>query len=723
MSNNEMSDRVLNRPVATLRGVGKSRAASLEKIGIRTINDLLHCWPRAYQDRGNVCTVAKIREKLEKGLTDPCAAILTVATEPEVRMIRRGMVILKIRAFDDTGSVTITYFNQPYRKGQLTVGTTFRFFGRFTIEHRAVLLTSPITELYDENKPLQDIVPIYPLTSGMTQRLMTGLVEEALRAAGQELNEFIPYEVLEKLNLPTYAYAVSQIHRPQDLVSLETARKRIIYNELFFMFLSLNYHSAGQKHKNSIRAVNTDMTEFWNEMPFAPTGAQKRAVKEIADDMSGRFLMNRILTGDVGSGKTAVAEAAAFLAVKNGYRAAIMAPTEILASQHAEAFASVFEKMGIHCALLTGSTPKSSRLKILQGLVGDNGIDIIIGTHALLTEDVIIEKLGLCVIDEQHRFGVAQRAAFFDKASDVHCLVMSATPIPRTLTLAAYGSIDVSRLDELPAGRQKIDSFIVDESYRARLNAFIEKQAQEGHQTYVVCPSVEENEKDKVDNDPEELASFTLYDEFRETQEIPLKAATQYAAALAESLPNLRIGFVHGKLKSADKEKVMSEFASGNLDVLVSTTVIEVGVNVPNATLMIVENAERFGLSQLHQLRGRVGRGKAKSYFVLVTDSKKPEVAERLNMIKRTTDGFEIAEYDLEMRGPGDFFNENGVIRQSGQADLKLASACHDKTLIEQAASYAHEIVVNDSTLSQPKNKEIVFHLALMRDRKAKISN
>ena len=723
MNQNERTERVLDRPVSSLRGVGETRAAALTKLGIRTVEDLLRCWPRAYQNRGDVRTVAEIRERLGQGINDPCAAILTIAAEPEVRMIRRGMVLLKVRAFDETGSVGITYFNQPYRKDQFKVGETFRFFGRFGLDRRTVTAASPIAEPYDEARPLPDLVPVYPLTSGLTQRLMAGLVEEALRLAGQELTEFMPQGALAELHLPTYGYTVSEIHRPQSLASLDSARRRLVFDELYLMFLALNRNSVGQKRANTIQLNDTDLTPFWQAMPFEPTGAQRRSVGEILADMSGPSLMNRILTGDVGSGKTAVAEAAAYAAVKNGYRAVIMAPTEILATQHAAGFDEVLGKLGVRCALLTGSTKKSSRQKILEGLVGDGEIDVVIGTHALLTEDVVIDRLGLCVIDEQHRFGVTQRAALFEKAADVHCLVMSATPIPRTLTLAAYGSIDVSRLDELPAGRQKIDSFIVDESYRARLNAFIAKQAAEGHQTYVVCPAVEENEKNKEETDPEEVASFTLIGEMPGDSALPLKAATRHAAELAEALPDLRIGFVHGKLKSAEKEKVMSEFAAGNLDVLVSTTVIEVGVNVPNATLMIVENAERFGLSQLHQLRGRVGRGQAKSYFILVTDSERQEVTDRLNAVKRTTDGFEIAEYDLEMRGPGDFFHESGVIRQSGQMELKLASACRDKTLIGRAAAWAKKAIADDPTLMKPENRETARHLAAVMTSADKINN
>lgn len=434
--------------------------------------------------------------------------------------------------------------------------------------------------------------------------------------------------------------------------------------------------------------------------------------------------MNRILTGDVGSGKTAVAEAAAYAAVKNGYRVALMVPTEILAMQHYDSFSAIFGKLGISCACLTGSTPKRERDKILRGITnsGHERIDIVIGTHALISDVVEIDDLGLAIIDEQHRFGVNQRAALFDKAKNVHSLVMSATPIPRTLTLAAYGSIDVSRIDELPAGRQKIDTFIVNEGYRERLNGFIKKQADEGHQTYVVCPAVEESEKKQ--DDIENAATFELFDvDVTIDTSVPLKAATAHADYLADELPGLNVGFVHGKLKSAEKERVMNEFAAGNVDVLVSTTVIEVGVNVPNATLMIVENAERFGLSQLHQLRGRVGRGEAKSYFILVSDTKDPSAMDRLRAIKSTTDGFEIAEYDLQMRGPGDFFGEGGTIRQHGQMSLQLAATCRDTSLIERASFYANRTLKNDPHLKSEANRKISEKLIRLEKKSEKTLN
>lgn len=721
----EIKSTKLNQSVSTLRGVGESRRAALEKMGIETIGDLLHCYPRAYQNRGDTQTIAEIRERMSEGEIGPFSTVLTAASEPTVRMIRRGMTICKVRAFDETGSAEITYFNQPYMKDTLHTGSSFRFFGRFSWEYNRLQLQNPICEPYVEGIPLPDIVPVYPLSAGLTQKFMAGIISEALRIAGREFVEYLPKDALAELNLPTSGYTMQNIHRPETVSAMETAKRRLAFDELYLMFLSMTMNGARAKRANTCPFRKGDLTQFLVNLPFELTHAQRRSIEEIRTDMSGKTLMNRILTGDVGSGKTIVAAAAAYLAVKNGYRAAIMVPTEILASQHYEDFEKLFTPLGIRCALLTGSTKKRDRDRILAGLTDEptleGKLDIVIGTHALISDGVKLERLGLAIIDEQHRFGVMQRAALFEKARSVHCLVMSATPIPRTLTLAAYGSIDVSRIDELPKGRQKIDTFIVNEGYRERLNGFIRKQAAEGHQTYVVCPAVEESEE-KTESNPEEMANLPLIKSAVDTS-IPVKAATVFAQYLAEALPDLKVGFVHGKIKTADKERVMESFSSGELDVLVSTTVIEVGVNVPNATLMIVENAERFGLSQLHQLRGRVGRGQFKSYFILVSDSRQPEAQDRLRAIKNTTDGFEIAEYDLQMRGPGDFFNENGAIRQHGQMNFTLAAACRDTHMIERASYYANRTIADDPMLTKEENQAAAVRLAEFGKKTEKTAN
>ncbi|MBP3378997.1 MAG: ATP-dependent DNA helicase RecG [Clostridia bacterium] len=715
---------VLERDVSCLKGIGEARKKALSKMGIETVGDLLACYPRGYQNRGDTLTLREIRERLIDGEKGPFSCILTISSEPKVNMIRRGMVLMKVRAFDETGSVEITWFNQQYLRDSVHTGMTFRFFGRFTAENKRMQINSPIMEKYEDGIPLPDIVPVYPLTAGLNQKFMGSITGEALRLCSRELAEYMPTDALEELRLPTYGYTVSCIHRPESLSALESAKRRLVFDELYLMFLSMALGRAVVQKPNTAKIIDTDINEFLSALPFKMTGAQRRSVDEIIGDMSGDRLMNRILTGDVGSGKTAVAEAAAYAAVRNGYRVALMVPTEILAMQHYDSFSAIFGKLGISCACLTGSTPKRERDRILRGIAnsGHERIDIVIGTHALISDGVEIDDFGLAIIDEQHRFGVNQRAALFDKAKNVHSLVMSATPIPRTLTLAAYGSIDVSRIDELPAGRQKIDTFIVNEGYRERLNGFIKKQADEGHQTYVVCPAVEESEKKQ--EDIENAATFELFDvDVTIDTSVPLKAATAHADYLADELPELNVGFVHGKLKSAEKERVMNEFAAGNVDVLVSTTVIEVGVNVPNATLMIVENAERFGLSQLHQLRGRVGRGEAKSYFILVSDTKDPSAMDRLRAIKSTTDGFEIAEYDLQMRGPGDFFGEGGTIRQHGQMSLQLAATCRDTSLIERASFYANRTLKNDPHLKSEANRKISEKLIRLEKKSEKTLN
>ncbi len=696
-----------NCSVGELTGVGPARREALEKAGIRTLGDLVGCYPRAYQNRGDIRTLAEIRTALEEAPNIPYAVILTVASEPQYRVIRRGMSITKFRAFDDTGSCEIVYFNAPYVKDNVHTGAVFRFFGRFSAEFKSRLqCTNPIYEPYTEDKPLREIVPVYPLTGGLKQNQMYRYTEEALRRCAGEMTEYLPPEVLQRVGLPSRTYMLNALHRPPSMEHLEAAKRRLVFEELFIRFLAMAHNNAVLKVPNTCPTPQTDYTAFFEKLPYELTGAQKRCVSEITADMAGKYAMNRILIGDVGSGKTVVAAYAAYLAIRNGYRCALLVPTEILANQHYADLEPLFAKLGIRCALLTGSTPKKQRNAILEGLRDENltigmqpddvsGIGLIVGTHALLTEAVQIDSLGLVIIDEQHRFGVMQRAAILDKGQNCHCLVMSATPIPRTLSLVAYGGLDVSRIDELPKGRQRVDTFIVDSTYHERMLGFIRKQAAEGHQTYIVCPAVEENpeKKEKQSADPDDMANLSFYEE--ETDTPMLKAAVEYAKTLAEELPEMEIGFVHGKMKPAEKENVMNRFCSGEMQVLVSTTVIEVGVNVPNATLMIVENAERFGLSQLHQLRGRVGRGSAKSYFILVTDSRSEDSMERLRVIKQNYDGYAIAEYDLMLRGPGDFVDKTGT-RQHGEDRFRLAAGCRDVEFVELAAKEARHIADTD---------------------------
>ena len=533
-------------------------------------------------------------------------------------------------------------------------------------------------------------MPVYPLSAGLTQNFISKLISSALKSVGG-IPEPLPEKVREENDLCGIVWALRNIHDPPDFETLNAAKKRLIFEELYNFALG----AAGNVRPDSGAPAmpDTDLSPLLEILPFEPTGAQKRAFTDIAKDMSSERPMMRLVSGDVGSGKTAVAAAAAYIAVKNGYQCALMAPTEILATQHFNDLMPMFGRLGYGCRLLTGSTKAAEKREITAALA-DGTLKLVIGTHALISEGIRFGKPGLVICDEQHRFGVGQRETLLEKASPkgghAHELTMSATPIPRTLAMFLYGSIDMSVLDEMPPGRQKVKTFVVDESYRERLNGFIRRQHDEGHQTYVVCPAVEKPESGEVTQEDIRLIDFGDEEVSGKDE---LKAAATWSETLAESLPDLRVGCVHGKMKPAEKDAVMREFAAGGLDVLVATTVIEVGVNVPNATLMIIENAERFGLSQLHQLRGRVGRGSAASCCVLVSGSK-PEsrAGKRLAVMKNTFDGFRIAEYDLGERGPGDFIADaESATRQHGELRFRLANLCEDMALLEAAQKAAKE--------------------------------
>ena len=708
-------------PVAALTGVGEKRAEAFAKAGIFTMADLLHYYPRAYQNRGDVRSLETIREITKTGEPVTCSAVLTVGTEPQVKRIRNNLTIVKFSAFDETGACEITYFHMEYVKRTFHVGAVFRFFGRFQYDYGRVQVTNPIYEAWVENRVLPELVPVYPLTAGLSQKMLYQYTGEAIMRLGGSLTEYLPAWILREASLPSHGWMINVLHRPQSLEQLEAAKRRLVFEELFLQFVCMAQNGGGAKIANKYPLTWNDISRFEALLPYALTDGQKKCLGEIAADMAGEWAMNRILIGDVGSGKTVVAAIAAYLAIRSGHRAALMVPTEILAAQHYRELSALFEKLGIGTVLLTGTTPKKKREAILASLrdeslsMEEDTASLIIGTHALLTGDVQIDRLGLVIIDEQHRFGVMQCSAILEKGEDCHCLFMSATPIPRTLSLVAYGSLAVSSIDVLPKGRQPIDTFIVNSTYHARMLNFIRKQAAEGHQTYIVCPAVEEKAKEKESTDPEELANLSLFDLSPEQMQTsgfqtrmdtvpapdapPLKAAVTYAETLSEELPELRIGVVHGKMKPAEKDAVMEAFCRGEVHILVATTVIEVGVNVPSATLMIVENAERFGLSQLHQLRGRVGRGDAKSYFILVSDSHEESAMARLRILKDTASGYAIAQADLEMRGAGDFITGTGV-RQSGQSMFRLAANCRDTDFMEHTAGLARELIGEDPELA-----------------------
>ena len=694
-------------PVTALSGVGKTKASAYERLGIRTLADLIHHYPRAYENRGDIKTLFEASMRGGK-----CAVVLTVATEVKRAMIRRGMTLLKFRAYDESGTAEITFFNQDFLRDKFPLGSTFRFYGRVERSGKGFSMSSPVYEYFDEVSPPAALVPIYRMTEGLSQKQVSMNVASALDSCMPELDDHLPHEVIEKHRLSSMRFALKNIHRPEDYRSLAAAKRRLVFDEFFSFALAIAMSNTKSRPTGAPVCRSTDLREFLSALPFRLTDAQAKAVKEILIDMQKDTPMNRMVVGDVGCGKTVCAAAAMYVAVRNGRQAILMAPTEILARQHYADLSELFGKLGISCALLIGATTAAQKKKIKSALVSSDPrerIDIVIGTTALLSDGVEFASPGLVVTDEQHRFGVDQRAALAGKGDKAHLLVMSATPIPRSMALIMYGDLDVSRIDGMPPGRQRVDTFAVDESYRERLERFIEKQVAEGGQVYVVCPAVEERDEDELGNIGLSEISTRGENASRTNDAPPLKTAVEYASDLSMRHPDLRVAHMHGRMKSADKERVMSDFADGKTDVLVSTTVIEVGVNVPNACLMIVENADRFGLSQLHQLRGRVGRGKRKSYCVLVSDAAKNEgsvASMRLKSLCNLYDGYAIAEQDLVMRGPGDFFRsaEEDSIRQSGGIKLPLAEQCDDASLMSSAFAEASALLSKDPGLADHPN-------------------
>ncbi len=671
-------------PVTSLYGVGEKRAAAFAKMGVETLRDLVYHFPRGYENRGNV----KNLDEVEDG--ELCSLILCVAGTPKSAMIRRGMTITKLAAVDDTGKCTITFFNQPYVRDVLREGAYFRFYGRVKKTGRSVTLATPAFEPVLPNKELRALVPVYPLAAGLSQKFVAGTVKEALSGVftGEDaLHEFLPTEVRQKYALAELSYALKNIHEPQTVEEAERARKRLAFDEIYLFALQMLAEGKKEKKPSKFAFPKPDRAAFLSQFPYAPTGAQKRTFDEMEADMTCGTRMHRLLTGDVGSGKTLCAEYAVYTAVSGGAQAAVMAPTEILARQHFASLAPVFEKMGYRVELLIGAMTAAQKRKACERL--QFGItDIVIGTHALIEDSVIFKNLGLVIVDEQHSFGASQRERLSEKSADCHVLSMSATPIPRTLAFVLYGDFDLSTLDEMPPGRKPVDTFTVDGTYRERMYAFIRKNVEEGGRVYIVCPSVEEQKETLESESGEKVDVSELYTFGMPDEEKPkLFAAVDYAKTLSEEVfPDIPVGFVHGKMKSADKEKAMSAFAAGETKILVSTTVIEVGVNVPEATLMIVENADMFGLAALHQLRGRVGRGDKKSHCILVSESKGENARARLKILKENHDGYKIAELDLSMRGPGDFIAERGgYVRQSGEVGFRLATLAGDSKMLYDA--------------------------------------
>ena len=670
--------------ITAISGVGKVKAEAYAKMGVTNIGELLMHYPRGYEDRADIKTLEEASTYAGKS-----ALLLMIASEPRVHNIRRGMSLLKFRASDESGSAEITFFNQNYLKNTFILGSEFRFYGAVEKKGKKYFLSSPDYEEYREDRQMLSLMPVYSLTEGISRKQIMKDVKTAVEGTVTEgaVIDILPEPLRADNRLCTLSYALKNIHFPDSYVALAAAKKRLIYDEFLTFALGVSLSGRKNKERSASPCRDTDIAPLLENFKYELTGAQKRVCAEIAADMKREVAMSRLVVGDVGSGKTICAAAAMYIAVKNGMQAALMAPTEILARQHFSDLSELFLNLGIRCELLCGSLTVAQKKRIHKALSGEGErIDIVIGTHALLSEGVEFASLGLIVTDEQHRFGVAQRALLSEKNEMTHVLVMSATPIPRSLALAVFGDLDVSRIDEMPPGRQRVDTFCVDESYRERLNGFIEKQVAEGGQVYVVCPSIEKTDDDEYSDITLGEIDFSGNVTDRKKK---LKAAVSFADELRERFPQLKIEFIHGKLKSEQKDKIMLAFARGEVDILVSTTVIEVGVNVPNASLMIVENSERFGLSQLHQLRGRVGRGKRKSYCVLVSDevSKDSTAGERLKIMKECYNGYEIAERDLSMRGPGDFVKNaaENHIRQSGGVRFRLAELCDDTGLLKKA--------------------------------------
>ena len=655
----------LTDSIQVLPGIGPKRAALFARLGVRTLGDLLRFYPRDYEDRTHMCAI----HDLEPGETACFRAC--VISPPQTKTFYkpggRKLTVTHLTVADDTGRLYITIFHSEYVAARIQEGETYYFYGTLNENDLMPSMTNPVFELpSEEGKITRRIIPIYSLTAGLNNRAVSQAVHAALER--EIAPEVLPAPVKEKYGLCDAAFACRNIHEPSSAEALEAAKKRLIFEEFFLFSAALSMVRAERTVHRVPPYADTDLSDFYEALPFQLTGAQSRAIQEILSDFRRGIPMSRMVQGDVGSGKTMVAAAAAVCAVRNGKQAALMAPTEILARQHFETLSAMMESLGIRCALLTGSLKESIKKQVRQN-IAQGEADLVIGTHALLSENTVFKDLGLVIADEQHRFGVSQRAKLLAKGTQPHLLIMSATPIPRTLALILYGDLDISLIDELPPGREPVGTFLVNESYRARLNNFIRKQAAEHHQTFIVCPAIEESETES------------------------LKAAELWAETLKKSVfPNLRVALLHGKMKGSEKDSVMEAFAGGAYDILVATTVIEVGVDVPNATLMVIENADRFGLSQLHQLRGRIGRGSAKSYCVLVSDTANAETRQRLRAFCSTTDGFKIAEEDLKLRGPGDFFGA----RQHGLPAFRIGNLASDLSLLKEAQAAAEEAVAGN---------------------------
>ena len=668
-------------PVRYLKGVGPKTAERFEKLGILTLSDLLCHYPRRYLDFSKPYSIAEAPADTE------CVVKAEVFAKPGGRILPGGRRMERITAGDDVSSLEITWFNNPYAAQKLELGQEYYFQGIVTggMLRRQMVNPQVRTDAQVKSSPFE---AVYPQTEGLTSSAIAKCVRQLLPHA-ELLPDPLPPEMLKKYRLLSKADAVRAIHCPATEEEAFAARRRLIYEELLVLQLGIGRMKNHGAAATGAPMKKADASPFWESLSFSPTGAQRRAVEEILTDMSGETSMNRLLQGDVGSGKTLVAAAAIWACIRAGYQAALLAPTEILASQHAENLNRLLSPFGMRVALLTGGMKAAARRTTLAA-IRDDEADLIVGTHAILSEGVEFARLGLAVVDEQHRFGVRQRGLLAEKAANPHLLVMSATPIPRTLGLLMYGDLDISILDELPPGRKPVKTRCITGKKRADLYGFLDREIDSGRQVYIVCPAIED------------------------AGGSGLNAVKSYYEDIAKAyLPDRRVGLMHGKLKPKEKAEVMDDFKSGRLDALVSTTVIEVGVDVPNATVMVIENAERYGLSALHQLRGRVGRGAAESWCFLVSDNVSESVQKRLKFLCSTSDGFAVAQYDLETRGPGDFFGS----RQHGLPTLQIADLMNDTRTLHAAQSEAVALLAEDPLLERPEHALLARQVEQMFDK------
>ena len=688
-------------PLTECSGVGEERAKKLAKLGLERVSSLLFHYPRDYEDRRQVYTAR------DAPLGQRVCISATAAEHPRRARIRKGLELVQVKVVDNTGALHLTFFNQGYVDRAIRAGEEYVFYGTVEEQGRRRTMANPIFERVGQGTVTGRIMPVYPLTAGISNHLMASLTRQALPCAAG-LPETLPQQIRQGHSLAALDFSLKNIHFPEDEEALSLARRRLTFEELFYLSVGLTRLKSRRAGEEGVPLPSRPMEEFLALLPFAPTGAQRRVMEEVARDLSAPRPMNRLIQGDVGSGKTAVAAFAGWLCAKSGGQAALMAPTEVLAEQHYRSLSALLAPAGVRVGLLTGSLGAAEKKRVRKALA-EGEIDFVAGTHALISDGVEFHRLSLMVADEQHRFGVAQRAALAAKGATPgtppqaglaakggasaapHVLVMSATPIPRTLALIIYGDLDVSVIDQLPPGRTPVETYVVGEDKRARMYGFVRKQVEAGRQVYIICPAVE----DGAGLDGPEGDSPAM----------DLKAVKSYAENLQINVfPDLRLGILHGKMKPKEKEAAMAAFAKGEIQVLVATTVVEVGVDVPNASLIIIENADRFGLSQLHQLRGRVGRGKHQSYCVLITATRNPDSMARLRTLASTTDGFKISEEDLKLRGPGDFFGS----RQHGLPQLKIADLAGDMRLLSEAQEAARELLEDDPDLSKAENRPVL---------------